>query len=108
MSELIAAESRTVVRVRSPQASALRDLLAERSLMARSVGEQTLEVDAATTDDVGVVAAQAGLTILELTTLTASLEDAYLALTGESVEYAARDSSGRLAGVGVSTGAEEI
>ena len=34
----------------------------------------------------GLAAAAARITLLELTELTASLEDAYMALTGESVE----------------------
>jgi ABC-2 type transport system ATP-binding protein len=39
--------------------------------------------------DVGIVAAQAGLTLYELTTQRASLEDAFMELTHEHGEYRA-------------------
>jgi ABC-2 type transport system ATP-binding protein len=87
MQELIAAESRAVVRVRSPQAADLAALYSQRGLTVRSIADQTLEIEGSTTDDVGLVAAEHRFTLLELTELTASLEDAYMTLTGESLEF---------------------
>jgi ABC-2 type transport system ATP-binding protein len=87
MKDLIAAESQVRVKVRTPDAVELATLLRQRGLAVRESAAQTLEVEGCTTDDAGRLAAEHRLTILELTELTASLEDAYMALTGESLEY---------------------
>jgi ABC-2 type transport system ATP-binding protein len=88
MRELIAAESRAVVRARSPQARELAEVLRQQGTKVREVAEHTLEIEGATTDHIGLLAAESRFTLLELTEVTASLEDAYLALTGESLEFA--------------------
>lgn len=48
---------------------------------------ETVLVPGATTSDVASAAAAAGLTLTELTVVTPSLEDAYLALTESSTQY---------------------
>ena len=48
----------------------------------------------ASVDDVGTAARRAGVTVLELAAETGSLEDAYLQLTGDSVEYRTADTVG--------------
>ncbi|HEX3824330.1 MAG TPA: ATP-binding cassette domain-containing protein [Mycobacteriales bacterium] len=87
MRELIAAASHAVVRVRSPQAHELALTLRRRGRTVRETAANTLEVEGCSTDDVGLAAAEARMTVLELTELTASLEDAYMALTEDSLEY---------------------
>jgi ABC-2 type transport system ATP-binding protein len=87
MRELIAAESRPVVRVRTPQTTELASLISGDDIIVRQMPGHALEVEGRTTDEVGLAAAAAQITLLELTELTASLEDAYMALTGESVEF---------------------
>jgi ABC-2 type transport system ATP-binding protein len=104
MRELIAAESRPVVRVRTPQTGELAALLSGDDVVVRRMSGQALEVEGRTTDEVGLAAAAARITLLELTELTASLEDAYMGLTGESVEYR----SGRAAGTEVFAGPVEL
>ncbi|MGW0163390.1 ATP-binding cassette domain-containing protein [Mycobacterium sp. NPDC003323] len=76
--------SRATVRVRSPQLDRLADLLPE----GRRDGDALL-VDGLSTEQVGDLAAAHAIVLHELTAQHASLEDAYLTLTDESVEYRA-------------------
>jgi ABC-2 type transport system ATP-binding protein len=94
MRELIAAESLVVVKVRSPQSAELAELFRRRGATVRELGEQTLEIDGSSTDDIGLAAAESRITLLELTAVSASLEDAYLGLTDDSVEFVSHGDGG--------------
>lgn len=73
------------VTVRSPRLGDLAGALARSGLNATVVGDALLtEADAGT---VGNLAADHGIPIHQLTTLVSSLEDAYRALTDDSVEF---------------------
>ncbi|MEE4543133.1 ABC transporter ATP-binding protein [Streptomyces sp. V4-01] len=87
MADFIAGASADLVTVRSPEASRLAQLLAGPEVTVRDVADQTLEVQGLTSDHIGRTAAAAGITLLELATHAASLEEAYMALTDESVDY---------------------
>ncbi len=87
MSDFIADASSDVVRVRSPQADRLAQALAGPDVTVTNVADQTLEVSGRTSEDIGTVAARAGVTLFELTTQSASLEEAYMALTENSLDY---------------------
>ena len=87
MAEFIADASSDVVRVRSPQADRLARALAGPDVTVSSVADQTLEVTGRTSDEIGTIAAGDGITLFELATQSASLEEAYMALTENSVEY---------------------
>ncbi|MDP9093839.1 MAG: ATP-binding cassette domain-containing protein [Actinomycetota bacterium] len=87
MADFIAAASSDVVRVRSPQAAQLASLLGGADVTVRNIAEQTLDVQGVTSDRIGVTAAGAGITLLELATQSASLEEAYMALTQDSMDY---------------------
>jgi ABC-2 type transport system ATP-binding protein len=87
MAEFIAGASADVVTVRSPQAGQLAQLLAGADVTVRDVAPQTLEVQGLTSDHIGITAAGAGITLLELATHAASLEEAYMALTDDSIDY---------------------
>lgn len=76
-----------VVRVRSPEAHRLADLLVSDRVTVREVSEGVLDVIGLSTDEVGLAAAAAQLTLLELSAKGASLEEAYMALTEDSVEF---------------------
>ena len=86
MAEFIANASTEVVRVRSPQAQRLAATLIAAGATVHPAGD-AFNVEGLTGQQIGTVAAAAGLTLYELTTLAASLEEAYMALTGESVDY---------------------
>ena len=75
------------VLVRSPQAQQLRQLLAQRGLRAQESEPNTLVIDDATTDQIGELAARNGVVLHELTPQRGSLEDAFMQLTSQAVEY---------------------
>jgi ABC-2 type transport system ATP-binding protein len=75
------------VRVRTPQAEALLPLLRENGLTVQRVDAHELQVEDATAEAVGELANAAAIPLHHLSEVAQSLEDAYLALTGESVEY---------------------
>ncbi|MBW8741104.1 MAG: ABC transporter ATP-binding protein [Gaiellaceae bacterium] len=77
----LTARAAGATRVRSPEAARLRDALAEAGLDARGDGDE-LSVTAPA-ERVGEIAASRGIVLHELTSDAASLEEAFLALTGE-------------------------
>ena len=85
--DVIASATTDRVRVASPQATRLAELMAARNLAARPVAPSVLETTDATAAAIGELAAQGGIVLHELTTIHASLEEAYLNLTSDSVEY---------------------
>ena len=85
--DVIASATTDRVRVASPQATRLVELMAARNLAARPVAPSVLETTDATAAAIGELAAQGSIVLHELTTIHASLEEAYLNLTSDSVEY---------------------
>ena len=86
--EFVDGNSKSTVRVRSPQVAELAEALAERGHTAHRVNG-ALEVTDATTEQVGDAAAARGLTLHELYAQRSSLEDVFMELTRDSVEYSA-------------------
>jgi ABC-2 type transport system ATP-binding protein len=84
--EFIERSSAATVFVRSPQLSKLEPALAEKGFTVEGDGEG-LKVSGASTEEVGDVAAAVGAVVHELTTRRASLEQAFMALTEDAVEY---------------------
>ena len=89
--EFVRRASGNVVRVRSPQASALRELLLGPNVTVTSSEAQVLDVDGLAAEQIGETAAANGIVLHELTPLQASLEDAFMELTSDDVEYRAGD-----------------
>jgi ABC-2 type transport system ATP-binding protein len=79
------------VRVRTPQATELRDALAGPDVIVTASERDVLEVRGLSSEQIGAAAARGGIVLHELTPQKASLEDAFMDLTGESVEYHASD-----------------
>jgi ABC-2 type transport system ATP-binding protein len=77
------------VRVRSPQAARLRELIGGPDVSVSSEEAGVLTVKGLEPDRIGSVAAEHGITLFELAPQHASLEDAFMELTQDSVEYAA-------------------
>ncbi len=75
------------VMVRTPQAADLRDALVRDGVSVTSAEPEQLEVQGLTSAEVGAVAARLGVVLHELVPQTASLEQAFMRLTGEAVEY---------------------
>jgi ABC-2 type transport system ATP-binding protein len=76
------------VRVRSPRAADLRDLLAGPGVTVTGGGPGLLEVTGLAPERIGDLAAGAGIALHELSTHQVSLEDAFMTLTRDAVEYA--------------------
>jgi ABC-2 type transport system ATP-binding protein len=81
------ASSDRAVRVRSPQAAQLWPALIAEHARVVSDTPDVLEVHGLASDRIGEIAAREAIVLHELTPLTASLEEAFMALTGDSVEY---------------------
>ncbi|MGY1736326.1 ABC transporter ATP-binding protein [Geodermatophilus sp. SYSU D00684] len=88
--ELLRGLGRPRVRVRSPQPEALTALLRRHGLSVEPAGGAELQVEGGTAAQVGDLAAASGVPLHHLSETAASLEEAYLALTGEAVEHAGR------------------
>ncbi|RYP87571.1 ABC transporter ATP-binding protein [Nocardioides guangzhouensis] len=92
MEEFIAGHATSFVRVRAPRQSEVASLLAGRGLdvtaVATTSGEE-LHVTGAGADAAGVgdLVGAHGLVLHELTLVRSSLEDAFMTLTADSVEY---------------------
>jgi ABC-2 type transport system ATP-binding protein len=89
VSEFIQGAGRNVVRVRSPQATELHDLLAGPDVTVNAVDGGALEVSGLTAEQIGDVAAERHIRLHELTPQQASLEEAFMELTRGDVEYQA-------------------
>ena len=87
VADIIAGGTRSRVLVRSPHSSQLADLLAAPEVAVIRSEAGVLEVTGVAASGIGDLAAQHGLAIHELTPLSASLEEAYMALTADAVEY---------------------
>jgi ABC-2 type transport system ATP-binding protein len=74
------------VRVRSPQLDTLRLALLDKGFQPVAV-DGALTVAGATTEQVGDIAGANGVVLHELATQTGSLEEAFMQLTGDAVEY---------------------
>ncbi|GAA1773745.1 ABC transporter ATP-binding protein [Agromyces lapidis] len=87
VADIIDGGTRPRVRVRSPHASQLAELLAAPEVAVLRSEQGLLEVTGVDAAGIGDLAAQHGLAIHELTPQNASLEEAYMALTADAVEY---------------------
>ncbi|MDT0203707.1 ATP-binding cassette domain-containing protein [Nocardioides sp. AE5] len=86
------------VRVRSPQASELASLIGQKLAGTGSVklvADGELSVVGLTSQDLGDMAFENQIRIHELATIQASLEDAFLEITGGSEEYQAQPQAPR-------------
>ncbi|SHF71310.1 ABC-2 type transport system ATP-binding protein [Jatrophihabitans endophyticus] len=92
--EFVAASTSTSVVVRSRDAGRLRDLLRGPHVTVTSDEADVLQVTGLSAEQVGAVAASAGVPLSELAAVRASLEDAYLSATHGEVEYAAASTEG--------------
>jgi len=87
MSDLIAQASSNVVSVRAPEAEALATALAGPDVTVTRTGPDLLEVTGLTAPQIGEHARTLGLALHELTPQQASLEEAFMEMTRDAVEY---------------------
>jgi len=87
MNEFIAQSSGAAARVRTPSPDQLALALAAKGGEAAADGDGTLLVRGLTTEAIGDIAFEQGIRVHELSMLRASLEEAFMELTADSVEY---------------------
>ena len=75
------------VKVVTPDADVLAVLLRNKGATVTVDGPQELSVQGLESQDVGILSSGAGLTLYELSTQRASLEDAFMELTHEHADY---------------------
>ncbi|MFB8270622.1 ATP-binding cassette domain-containing protein [Streptomyces sp. NPDC055955] len=88
MRDFIDAHSERRVRVRTTDPASLHAALRRKGLEAVATGDGRWTVAGARAEEIGALAATDGIPVLELADESASLEDAYLALTAGSTEFA--------------------
>jgi ABC-2 type transport system ATP-binding protein len=86
--ELTQRTSRDLVRVRTADATRLRQLLAGDRVVVTSDDLDTLQVSGLDSAAIGRVAAEAGIALIELTPQRATLEEAFMDITRDSLEFA--------------------
>jgi ABC-2 type transport system ATP-binding protein len=89
VAELLAGRADGRVRLRSPQAARVMTVLARAGGTVTSTGPDTLLVTGLDAARIADVTAEHGLRLLELSPERTSLEEAFLELTREAVEYRA-------------------
>jgi ABC-2 type transport system ATP-binding protein len=92
--EFVARATGNAVTVRSPEAGRLRELLLGPDVTVTSDEADVLQVQGLSAEQVGTTAWQAHLPVFELTVQQASLEEAFMQLTHDSVEYRSAEPAG--------------
>jgi ABC-2 type transport system ATP-binding protein len=92
--EFIARAAPGMVRARSTDPEALAALLRSRDVAVSEDGDGALAVAGVSTDQVGRLAGAAGITLLELTAQQGSLEEAFVDMTRDAVEFRAPTQKG--------------
>jgi ABC-2 type transport system ATP-binding protein len=87
--EFVQRVSKKLVRVRSPQATRLRDLVLGDGVTVSSLEPGLLEIAGITAEEIGEAAAANGIVLHELSPQLASLEEAFMTLTSDDVEFRA-------------------
>jgi ABC-2 type transport system ATP-binding protein len=87
--EFVGRASKRLVRVRTPQATRLAEQLTGHDVTVVPQDDGSLEVGGLTAEQVGEAAAAAGIVLHELTPHEASLEEAFMELTRDELEFAA-------------------
>src|SRR6195952_4053864 len=91
--EFIARAGGNTVTVRTPEAAKLRDLLLAPDITVTTEETDVLHVQGLTAEQIGYTAWQAHLPIYELAIQRASLEEAFMELTNDSVDYRSFDAN---------------
>jgi ABC-2 type transport system ATP-binding protein len=79
--------SKHSVHVRSPQAGRLGELVAGPDVSVDPVEASTIDIRGLSSEQVGTIAAENGIVLYELTAQRASLEEAFMEFTRDSLEF---------------------
>ncbi|MEW1721912.1 ATP-binding cassette domain-containing protein [Streptomyces sp. NPDC093109] len=94
MADFIHENSRSFTRLRSPDRERLKDALSEAGFTSAEAADGSLEIDGVETAELGELAARHGIVLHELSAQRASLEEAFMQMTAETVEYHAQSAPG--------------
>jgi ABC-2 type transport system ATP-binding protein len=103
MKEFVARASGASVRVRTPSADQLVRAVTAKGATTSTDEDGAIEVRGMSTEQIGDLAFSEGIRLHELTTVRASLEEAFMELTADSVEYHA-DAPGHQATTTIGSG----
>lgn len=100
MEDFLNSRSRPRVRVRTTESTHLRDVLIRKGYMPAHDGDGRWTVDGAKAGEIGAIAATEGIAVLELMDVQTTLEQAYLDLTADAMDFsvAATSSTNRQEG----------
>jgi len=87
VAEFVASASTNVVRVRSVRLPDLLETLQSPDMTVNSIEPSLAEIGGLTAEQIGDAAAAQGIALHELTPVQASLEEAFMELTHESVQF---------------------
>ena len=85
--DFVRRHSRSLVRVRSPQADELADAVRSPDVSVTAVEPSVIEVEGLTAEQIGTEAAARGVVLYELTPVSVTLEDAFMDITQDEVEF---------------------
>jgi ABC-2 type transport system ATP-binding protein len=91
LDEFVRRHSKRSVRVRTPLPDELAHRLAGPNVSVSTVGRGELEIAGLTSEQVGLKASEQGIVLFELTPRHVSLEQAFMELTHNDVEYRAHE-----------------
>jgi ABC-2 type transport system ATP-binding protein len=87
VAEFVQSATGTSVRVRTDESERLRQVLAGPDIVLAPAAGGVLEVTGLSSDRIGRIAADLGIALAELTPQQASLEEAFMELTRDAVEF---------------------
>ncbi len=87
IADFVASSGNRTVRVRSPRAAELADLLRAGGAVIANANDGLFDVGGIDAPTIGNLAAERGIALHELTPQAGSLEEAFMQLTNESVEF---------------------
>jgi ABC-2 type transport system ATP-binding protein len=85
--QFVAGASKRVVRVRSPELASLTEALAGPGVTVTALEPSVAEVVGASAEQIGDAAAARGVTLHELTPVQASLEEAFMEVTQDALQF---------------------
>ncbi|SCK20790.1 ABC-2 type transport system ATP-binding protein [Streptomyces sp. WMMB 714] len=87
--DFIARNSRSYIHIRTPEPERMRDVLAGEGIRTDNGPEGVLEALGTTLETVGKLASKHQVTVYEISPRTASLEEAFMQLTADAVDFRA-------------------
>jgi ABC-2 type transport system ATP-binding protein len=92
--DVISGATGATVLVRTTEADRLAGLLTKVDAQVQQLGPDRLQISGLDSAAIGIIAARAGIALIELTPQMATLEEAFMEITRDAVEYHGSDLTG--------------